>query len=285
VRPSLLIGLVLAAGPALAAPSGPIVKDGVEISILPGAGPAGPGGIVEVTLDVEARSDAAAAKLKFRSMRGVTAIDCRVGANRFIKAEAFPEANLRGDVSPKVVSGEWVQPAAESYMLAVTARVCGAAPAARPMTTAASGPLPIVRMGTGAAAPAPASPAPTSSPPATPPARIAMAMAPKPALAAPPPRAFRAKADGRGVAQVAASATAQGAQHVLDQLHALITPPLAASVEAATVKNAAVFRASVAGFVSLGDAQAFCARAASVSKTCWVHWKAAAPAPAAPHHA
>jgi len=87
------------------------------------------------------------------------------------------------------------------------------------------------------------------------------------------------------VAQVAASPTAQGAQHVLGQLRALITPPLAGSVEAATVKNAAVFRASVAGFVSLGDAQAFCARAASVSKTCWVHWKTPAPAPPPTHHA
>lgn len=279
MRLSLLIGLVLAAGPALAAPGGPIVKDGVEITILP-AGPAGAGGIVEVTLDVEARSDAAAAKLKFRSMRGVTAIDCRLGANRFIKADAYPEANLRGEVSPRVVSGEWVQPAVESYMLAVTARVCGAAPAVRPTTTAASGPLPIVRLGTDSA---PA--APTSPPPATPPARMATAIAPKPALAALPPRAFRAKADGRGVAQVAASPTAQGAQHVLGQLRALITPPLAGSVEAATVKNAAVFRASVAGFVSLGDAQAFCARAASVSKTCWVHWKTPAPAPPPTHHA
>jgi hypothetical protein len=281
VRPSLLIGLILAAGPALAAPAGPIVRDGVEITIVSATAAPAPGGIVEVTLDVEARSDAAAAKLKFRSMRGVTAVDCRLGANRFIKAEAYPEANLRGDVTPRVVSGEWVKPAGESYMSAVTARICGVAPAARPITTAASGPLPVVRMGTDSASSGAAEP-----PATTPPARLAMAMAPKPATAAAStPRSFRAKADGRGVAQVAASATAQGAQHVLDQLHALITPPLAASVEAATVKNAAVFRASVAGFVSLGDAQAFCARAASVSKTCWVHWKATEQTPAAVHHA
>jgi hypothetical protein len=281
LRLFLLIGLMLAAGPALAAPGGamvkdgPIVKDGVEINILPTAAgqSGGAGGVVEVTLDVEARSDAAAARLKFRSMRGVTAVDCRLGANRFIKADAYPEANLRGEVSPRVVSGEWVQPAAASYMLAVTARVCGAALTARPTSSAASGPLPIVRMGTDSA-PAPAPPTTAA------PARLAMAIAPKPAPAAPPPRAFRAKADGRGVAQVAASPTAVGAQRVLDRLQALITPPLTGSVEPATVNNAAVFRASVAGFVSLGDAQAFCARAASVSKTCWVHWKAAAPAKA-----
>jgi hypothetical protein len=77
---------------------------------------------------------------------------------------------------------------------------------------------------------------------------------------------------------VAASDTAQGAQHVLDRLHTLIAPPLTGGVEAATVNNVHVFRASVSGFVSLSDAQAFCARAASVSKTCWVHWKAAAAA-------
>ncbi|MEJ0064243.1 MAG: hypothetical protein WDM85_01575 [Caulobacteraceae bacterium] len=74
----------------------PIVKDGVEITILSVGPPAGgPGGVVEVILDAEARSDAAADKLKFRSLRGVTAVDCRLGANRFIKADAYPEADLR----------------------------------------------------------------------------------------------------------------------------------------------------------------------------------------------
>jgi hypothetical protein len=102
-----------------------------------------------------------------------------------------------------------------------------------------------------------------------------MATSPTPAPSSPVPPSFRSSATGRGVAQVAASDSAQGAQHVLDRLRALITPPLTSGVEAATVNNAHVFRASVAGFVSLSDAQAFCARAASVSKTCWVHWKAA----------
>ena len=112
-----------------------------------------------------------------------------------------------------------------------------------------------------------ARPAPSSSPPSSP-----------PPSSSPPAPTFRAKPGGRGVAQVAASPTAQGAQHVLDRLHALIAPPLTSGVEAAMVQNAQVFRASVTGFVSLSDAQAFCARAASVSKTCWVHWKAAEPA-------
>ena len=282
MRPFPLIGLLIAAAPAFAAPaaSGPIVKDGVEITILSVGPPAGgPGGIIEVTLDAEARSDVAADKLKFRSLRGVTAVDCRLGANRFIRADAYPEADLRGQVTPRVVSGDWVKPAESSFMSGVTARVCGGAPA----RTAAAGPLPVVTLGnrTSPAAPPAATPAAAGAPPPAPPApaRLAMATSPKPASAVSTGPAYRAKAGGRGVAQVAASATAQGAQHLLDRLHALITPPLAGSVEPATVKNAAVFRASVAGFVSLGDAQAFCARAAAISKTCWVHWKTAEPAP------
>jgi SPOR domain len=282
VRPFPLIGLLLVAAPAFAAPiaGGPIVKDGVEITIL-SIGPAGgPGGVVEVTLDAEARSDAAADRLRFRSLRGVTAVDCRLGANRFIKADAYPEANLRGQVTPRVVSGDWVKPADSSFMSGVTARVCGAAPA----PAAAAGPLPVVTLGTRSNLPTASSAASPPAPPA--PARIAMATSPRPAVqaatAAAP--AYRAKAGGRGVAQVAASSTAPAAQHVLDRLHALITPPLTSDVEAATVNNAAVFRASVTGFVSLGDAQAFCARAASISKTCWVHWKAAEAAPPPARH-
>jgi hypothetical protein len=271
VRYVPLIGLLLAAAPALAAPvaGGPIVKDGVEITILSVGPPqGGPGGIVEVTLDAEARSDAAADKLKFRSLRGVTAVDCRLGANRFIKADAYPEADLRGEVTPRVVSGEWVKPADSSFMSGVTGRVCGGAVS----PPVASGPLPVVTLG---AKPNPGAP-PSSTPPlATPPAKLAVAAAPKPSAQASSAPTYRAKAGGRGVAQVAASPSAQGAQHVLDRLRALITPPLTSSVEAATVNNVAVFRASVTGFVSLGDAQAFCARAASVAKTCWVHWKAA----------
>lgn len=281
MRPSPLIGLLFAAAPAFAAPAagGPIIKDGVEITILSVGPPAGgPGGIVEVTLDAEARSDAAAEKLKFRSLRGVTALDCRLGANRFIKADAYPEAGLRGQVAPRVVSGDWVKPAESSFMSGVTARVCVASPA----QTTAAGPLPVVRLGTGPATVAPSVASPPPAPPA--PARLAMATSPKPTAVASAAPAYRAKAGGRGVAQVAASSTAPAAQHVLDRLHTLITPPLTSGVEAATVNNAAVFRASVTGFVSLGDAQAFCARAASVAKTCWVHWKAAETAPPPAHH-
>jgi hypothetical protein len=276
LRLSLLIVLMSAAAPAMAAPAslGAIVKDGVEITILPG-GPLS-GGMTEVTLDVEARSDIAASRLGFRSMRGLTAIDCARGANRFIKADAFALADLKGPATPRVVSGDWVRPSVDSFMSGVTSRVCGEAAAEAAPT--APGHLPVVTMGS-----APLPPPPPPSPPAhiastPPPSRQAIAAAPTAAVSAAPARAFRSSATGRGVAQVAASDSAQGAQRVLDRLHSLIAPPLTSGVEAATVNNAHVFRASVTGFVSLGDAQAFCARAASVSKTCWVHWKAAAPA-------
>jgi len=187
-----------------------------------------------------------------------------------------------GPSTPRVVSGDWLRPSDGSEMSAVTARICSdqLRAASEP---AASGPLPVVTLAR-QPAPAPAAtgdsaPAPTT-PAGSPPLRVATANAPARAAASPAPRAYRASASGRGVAQVAASDTAQGAQHVLDRLRSLITPPLAGGVEAATVQNAHVFRASVSGFVSLGDAQAFCARAASVSKTCWVHWRAAEPAAA-----
>jgi hypothetical protein len=277
LRLSLLIALMSAAAPAMAAPSAgaPLVKDGVEITILPSAGPS-TGGVSEVTLDIEARSDDAAQRLGFRSMRGLTAIDCARGANRFIKADAFAEADLKGAATPRRVSGDWVRPASDSFMSGVTSRVCGGSPA--PALTPSGGALPVVTMGA-SAAPAAATPRVASTPPPT---RLALTNPPRPSESSTPARAFRASASGRGVAQVAASPTAEGAQHVLDRLRSLIAPPLAGGVEAATVNNAHLFRASVTGFVSLSDAQAFCARAASVSRTCWVHWKAAEAAPA--HH-
>ena len=277
-----MVGLMLAAGSASAATPGPIAKDGVEITILPNGGRSSQG-VVEVTLDVEARADAAAERLGFRSMRGVTAVDCLKGANRFVKADAYAQPDLKGPGTARVVSGDWVRPSNDSFMYAVTVRICGdptPAPAA-PVANAKPGRLPVVTMGT---SPAPSPPPPTqAAPQPAPPTRVAMAVSAGPAASssAPPP-AFRAKAGGRGVAQVAASPTAQGAQRVLDRLHALITPPLTAGVEPATVNGAAVFRASVTGFVALSDAQAFCARAASLSKSCWVHWKAAEPAPGSP---
>ena len=295
MRLSLIVGLMFAAAPAIAAPppSGPIVKDGVEITVTPNGHSSQ--GVVEVTLDVEARADVAATRLGFRSMRGVTAVDCLKGANRFVKADAYAQADLKGPGTPRMVSGDWVRPSDDSFMYAVTLRVCGDPTPAPPLLNAKPGRLPVVTMGTAAPAPAPTSSAPTAPaltspaaapPPSTeptPPARMAMATSPRPAPSSPPPSSsppaptFRAKPGGRGVAQVAASPTAQGAQRVLDRLHSLITPPLTSGVEAATVQSAQVFRASVTGFVSLSDAQAFCARAASVSKTCWVHWKAAEP--------
>ena len=275
MRLSLLIILMSAAAPAMAAPpaSGPIVKDGVEISILPG-GPSS-GGVTEVTLDVEARSEDAASRLGFRSMRGLTAIDCLKGANRFIKADAFALADLKGPATPRVVSGDWVRPSEDSFMSGVTIRVCGETVPA-PAAAAAPGRLPVVTMGSSPSPPPPAPPAHVASTP--PPTRLAMAAAPPPAASSPPARAFRTSATGRGVRPGRGQRHRPGRPARAGPA-AFPDHPAAsrAAQRRATVNNAHIFRASVSGFVSLGDAQAFCARAASVSKTCWVHWKAAAP--------
>jgi hypothetical protein len=162
-------------------------------------------------------------------------------------------------------------------MAQVLARVCvGGAPAPSPATAtpkyAASGPLPVVT-NTGQAEPSDHAVPPT---PAT--TRVARRSAASTAHAYPPPPAPPAQLAARpaipgvrAVAQVAASSSAKDAQHVLNQLRAQITPPLTGSVEAAVVNNAHLFRASVSGFSSMEAAKAFCARAASVSKTCWVH--------------
>jgi hypothetical protein len=277
LRSPLLAGLVFFAAPALAAAAdnGPIVKDGVEITVVSQVASAGePAGVVEATLDVEARTDAAALKLGFQSMRAVTAVDCAKGVNRFIKADAYAQSDLKGPANARLVSGDWVKPSDDSFMFGVTRRICSGSPGTPPPPPRPNpppGPLPVVTMGT----------QPTHTPPPPPPAppqRSVAAIATKPAASAPPAAAFRTSATGRGVAQVAASPTAQAAQQVLERLQGMIAPPLVGSVEAATVQNAHIFRASVTGFVSLGDAQAFCARVASVSKTCWVHWKAGTPA-------
>jgi hypothetical protein len=313
--PAFLIGLLFATAPAAAlagGPAGPIVKDGVEITILPASAAApGPAGVSQVGIDLEVKTDEAAQRLGFRSMRGVTEVDCRQSANRFVKADSFDQPNLKGAPKPRLVTGNWVKPNPDSYMFAVTQRVCAgsASPAASSVASAAAprpspvparaGPPPVV---TAMALPPPApaapseaaatTPAPPPMPLPSPPQHVAMTYAPPaerttPALASPRPKpvqtagsapAWAARVDGRGVAQVAAAANAKDAQRVLNQLHGLITPPLTQTVEAATVQNASIWRASVVGFVSLADAKAFCARAASVSKTCWVHWKPAKPA-------
>ncbi|HEY2708643.1 MAG TPA: SPOR domain-containing protein [Caulobacteraceae bacterium] len=294
LRP-LLVGLLLATAPAAfaaASPAGgnafgaPLVKDGVEITILPTVAPVSAvANGTQVDLDLEARDAAVAARLGFLSMRATALVDCRAGENRFLKADVYAQADLKGDAKPRAVSGDWVRPDPASYMFAVVARVCAAAtpvaPTPRPPTAtdlppaaAAKHALPVVTLGE--------APPPTAGQAATPPppkpVKLAAGPPPKPTppqnvVPKSPPSYIPAKA-GRGVAQVAASPTAKAAQHVLDQLHGLIAPPLTASVEAAQVQNQHIFRASVSGFASLTDARAFCNRAASVSKTCWVHWKA-----------
>jgi hypothetical protein len=300
MRPALLIALLsVASAPAAlaaSAPSGPIVKDGVAITILPSIGSAGaPGGLIQVGLDLEVRTDDAARRLGFRSLRAETAVDCHAGANRFVNAQAYAQPNLKGEGVARVVSGAWVHPNSDSYMSEVTARICASAGPPPAQTSAASYTAPVaVVTKAELAAPAPArmaapppvvtasappaiatpvvtSPAVAPAPPvrtAAPPTAAAHAFTPKPAPAA---QAAVRPPGHAAVAQVAASPDAKDAQRVLAALHAEITPPLSGSVEPAVVNNVHIFRASVSGFSSMAEAQAFCAHVAHVSKTCWVH--------------
>ncbi len=244
-----LSGLVFAATSLCAAWGAPaihdvITKDGVEVSILPTIAPAGgSGAIVGVALDVEARTDAAARRLGFRSLHAVTMVDCRSRANHLVAAETFEAAELTGRGHVQPVSDAWVRPAANSYMSAVTDQVCAGA-------DLAAAPAQVIKVTLGAEQAA-----------ARPPAAIAP-VAPA-ALGSP-------ASTSRLEAQVAASRTAQAAQKVLGSLKTLIAPPLTASVQLALVRNRQFYRASVGGFASLASARAFCVQATRVTGQCWV---------------
>ena len=292
MRVVLFASLALAATSlSAAAVAGPdaIVKDGVEVTILPSVAPfSGRESEVEVALDVEITGDAAAHKFGFRSLRGVTDIDCSQGANRFVRAEAYDALYLKGASRAWPVSGHWVQPTSESYMSQVTQRVCHGA--SQPVG-------PAIAVTSAVAPPAPMSPTPVAM---TPPPQVVRvppeARAPAPRAAAPrkvavlsTPTVPQAEPPATGkpgataVAQVAASPTAKGAQRTLDALKSLIAPPLAGAVESATVSGVQIFRASVTGFASPADARAFCAKATAVTKACWVRRDAPTSA-AAPDH-
>jgi hypothetical protein len=308
LRPLLLLGLAVGAAPAWAAAPAPgatqpIELGGVEVFILPTVGPAsGPETSMDVQIDVEARTDEAARVLGFKSLLGDTTIDCRTGANRFVTAQAYDQPDRQGPARSSHLSGQWVTPSSGSYMAEVTQRVCAgkAATASGPALVVTGQPSPpppaeatshapppvaaVAVQPIPAAAPAEAQPAaaPEAGPPPEAPARIVMPSAtasrvatpPKPAQASSPAGASR---PGNVVAQVAAVPDAHAAQKVLDKLRDLIAPPLTTKVEAATVQNVKLYRASVDGFATVADARAFCARAASISKTCWVRLRASSP--------
>ena len=286
MRPAYPLCLLLMAAPAsaaLATPSdtGVIAKDGVEVSILPTVAPAaGPASVIPASLDIEARTDDAARRMGYRSVRGLINVDCRRSANRFVEMVGYRQAGLKGPGVPSAVSGAWVRPGADSYMAAVTARICAGAAAA----PADSGPPPVVVEAADTAPAAPpvpptsASIIPPPSPAPAPATSVSIIPPPSPApppassvsIIPPPSTVQAAHPPSPVVAQVAASPTAKGAQRVLNALRAQITPPLSGTVEPALVNGAQVYRANVTGFASKAEARAFCLQAAGVSKTCWV---------------
>ncbi len=87
-----------------------------------------------------------------------------------------------------------------------------------------------------------------------------------------PPKPVQPAAAGHGwVAQVSAAASADDARHELDRLASLMGSGLAGRVEAATVHGRRVYRASVTGFASQGDAGAFCVKVERAGGDCWAH--------------
>lgn len=294
-------------------PPPPLVKDGVEIDILPQVGSGGgPASVTEIGLDLEAKTLDAAARLGFQSLRAVADVDCSRGANRFISAVAYQQVGLAGPGQSRNVTGQWVQPASDSYMAAVIARVC----AAQGPAPAAHAP-PVVKEMAAAPPPKPApaaAPAPSQAPPAqaaaapaapnpTPPQVVKFSGSPPPPVraqaAAPAPSgplvvkfsggqpetqgaatapSYIPKVAGDRVAQVAASPNVHDAEKVLRELKPLIAAPLTTTIEQADVGGAHVYRADVVGFQTAADAKAFCRSVAHVSKTCWVRARNDAPA-------
>jgi hypothetical protein len=62
-------------------------------------------------------------------------------------------------------------------------------------------------------------------------------------------------------------------------MRSLIKPPLAGSVEAASVHGAQVYRSIVSGFASSAQAHAFCAALTAQGKPCWLHLASATAGP------
>jgi len=317
VTPALLLSALLAAAPAAvlaaapAAAGGPILKDGVEITILLASG-GSQSAETQVGLDIEATTNEAATRFGFRSLRAVADVDCAHSVNRFVSAEAYDQPRFGGAERPRTVTGAWVAPTPDSFMAPVLARVCAnqkVAPAgpppvvkemAQPAPAKVAAPLPIVRA-LPPAAPAPqagpqvasqaapqpaAGVAPPSAPPPSPPLVVKMGAPTQAAVyapsapAAPQAASYIPKVAGDRIAQVAASASLQDAQKVLRELKHLVEPPLTTTIEQAVVGTAHVYRADVVGFQTAADAKAFCRSAAQWSKTCWVRAKGDAPAPA-----
>jgi hypothetical protein len=317
VTPAFLLSALLAATAAAAPPTstGPILKDGVEITVLLASG-GSQTAVTEVGLDIEATTNESATRFGFHSLRAVADVDCARGVNRFVSAEAYDQPGFGGAGRSRTVTGAWVAPTSDSFMAPVLARVCGG------QKVAAAGPPPVVKemaqpapakvsvppltartLPPAAAAPAvqlapQAAPqvasqaAPSAPPPPAPPLVVRMdAAAPAaPAQrayspeAAPQPAAYTPKIAGDRVAQVAASANLQDAEKALRELKRLIEPPLTSKIEQAVIGSAHVYRADVVGFQTAADAKAFCRSAAPWSKTCWVRAKGDAPAPKPAEH-
>lgn len=114
-------------------------------------------------------------------------------------------------------------------------------------------------------------PKPAVKPPTPTPAKAApMPMAALAIVAGPaqPPRPA-APSLGAFVAQVAAASSPEGARQALNGIGALLGKGQSARVEPATVDGRQVYRATVAGFVTRAEANAFCAKVERSGGSCW----------------
>jgi len=195
VTPALMLSALLAATAAAApaATGGPILKDGVEITIQLASGGA-QSSVTQVGLDIEATTSDVATRFGFHSLRATADVDCARGVNRFVNAVAYDQPGFGGTGTPRNITGAWVAPTPDSFMAPVLARVCAG------QKVAAAGPPPVVREM--------AQPAPAKTGPA---ARAAPQAGRLPVVSAAPQAAPAPQVAPQAVQQAAADASAPSA--------------------------------------------------------------------------
>lgn len=267
-------GLALA-GPSSALAAGvattPIIDDGVSVSIARiGAVNRVSGKIDAVELRIEVVDDQTAALRGYRSMASVVDIDCSGERDRVRSARAFELAHLSGPSHAHSVSGEWVRPTPEAYLAKVIKLVCsnqrlGRPPAASVQAAPAPGAAP---------AHAPSSDAATQKVSISEPAPQSRTGAVSADPSAPRTNIAAGRSAGaqpaRPRVQVASSASRRAAEQALGTVSPEVRAPLAGEVEAAKVRGKTVYRSVVANFVSVSDAQAFCADMKARRRACVV---------------
>lgn len=213
--------------------------------------PRAPGpAVVEIT--AEARDDAVAVALGYRSMNAKVEVECSPPRDKVDGMDVYSGAAFHGERRARRVPGVWAKPSGGSLMNDVVAAVC------RHLST--------------------------EPPSASPVASATHNVAPRSralALAGIPPRAGDRVALSRVAAPVAASVPTFVVQlgafsregSALARLKALGTLPagLSTRVGRKSVDGVLFYRAIVAGFADASAARSFCAVSGRNSGGCWAH--------------